>query len=465
MNMRLISLPVAMALLLSGCNLLRTDKSYYAGTPEMLARGDYPSAIAQIEAARNKAYTTKDRVVFYLDLGMLYHWNGDYQKSNEYLEMAERAIEENFTQRIASAAASILLNDNVLAYAGEDYEDIYLNLFKSLNYLALNQNDEAFVEVRRIDNKLAVLGDKYNKLAEELNTAEEAQKPFHVGKSCFTESAIGRYLSALFYRQENKWDDLRIDFDKIDRAWRGQPSIHPWTKPDLAAEQQRTANPSARLNIIAFSGLSPDKIANTFYVHTEKDTVVLAGSSEDYLGKQRLDGIDVMPWIGMEAGYHFKFQLPSMERIPSRVHHITVSIEGESVQPLQPIESMENAAVEAFSIKKPIIYLKTLTRAVLKGIASEQAKAKMTKDMGEGLAFLTRFATDAVVDQTENADLRVSRFFPAEAAIREIQLEPGTYIIRINYHDFDGAVLYADERAGVQVEANRLNVLESAYLN
>ena len=42
----------------------------------------------------------------------------------------------------------------------------------------------------------------------------------------------------------------------------------------------------------------------------------------------------------------------------------------------------------------PLIYLKTITRTVVKGLAAEQAKAQMTQDMGEGLAFFTRIATD-----------------------------------------------------------------------
>ena len=74
--------------LLQGCAMLRTDKSQYAGMEQMLAQRQYPAAIAQIEAAKETAYTYKDRVVYYLDLGMLHHWNGDYETSNELLEKA-----------------------------------------------------------------------------------------------------------------------------------------------------------------------------------------------------------------------------------------------------------------------------------------------------------------------------------------------------------------------------------------
>ena len=80
------------SLCLTGCASMRTGKSQYAGMELLLAKADYPAAIARIEAAKEKAYTYKDRVVYYLDIGMLHHWNGDYEISNAMLEKAERGV-------------------------------------------------------------------------------------------------------------------------------------------------------------------------------------------------------------------------------------------------------------------------------------------------------------------------------------------------------------------------------------
>ena len=418
MRLPLIAPALATAILMvQGCAMLRTDKTHYAGTDKMLAAGDYPPAIAQLEAAKQTAYTYKDRVVYYLDMGMLLHWNGDYVKSNEMLEKAERGIEENFTKSLSRSASSLIMNDNVLAYAGEDYEDVYLNAFKALNYLALGQNDEAFVEVRRIDLKLAQLESKHEKMAAKMSEAEEAQETFIPGTSYFQGTALGRYLSMMLYRADYKWDDVRIDLEKIERTWKLQPDIYTFPKPDLSNADKHLPPPRARLNVIAFTGRAPDKKATTFYIHTEENLIILAGTSEDYLGKQSLSDLSMIPWEGITEGYHFKIQLPYMEKKPSRVDHIKVEVIGAGGTFLQPLESFENAAIEAFSIKKPLIYLKTVTRAVIKGLAAEKAKQDMTENMDSSFAFFTRLAADLMVDTTENADLRVSRFFPAEAAI------------------------------------------------
>ena len=456
---------VAALALLGGCANLRTDKTQYTGTETMLAKGDYPAAIAQIEAAKEKAYAYKDRVVYYLDIGMLHHWNKEYGKSNEYLEKAEQAIDENFTKSLTRSASSLILNDNALAYAGEDYEDIYLNAFKALNYLALGRNDEAFVEVRRINLKLQQLEDKHAKMARKLSEAEEAHEEFKPGKSHFQESALGRYLSMLLYRNDLKWDDVRIDLEKIQKGWKLMPDIYDFKQPDFGASTEKVYKPKARLNVIAFSGMSPDKKASTFSIFTEENVIVLAGTAENYLGKQDLSGLSIIPWNGVEPGYNFKFQLPYMQKRPTKVDRIELEITGVPAEQLHRIESIENVAIETFSIKKPLIYLKTLTRAVVKGLATQKTTEQMTQNMDGGAAFLTRIATSIAVMQTENADLRLSRFFPANAAIREVHLEEGTYDIKVNYYSPGGTLLYTDERPGVTVEAGTLNVLESAYLN
>ena len=50
-----------------------------------------------------------------------------------------------------------------MVYAGEDHELVLMHYFKALNFLRMNQFDEALVECRRINNKLNLLNDRYEK--------------------------------------------------------------------------------------------------------------------------------------------------------------------------------------------------------------------------------------------------------------------------------------------------------------
>ena len=96
---------------------------------------------------------------------------------------------------------------------------------------------------------------------------------------------------------------------------------------------------------------------------------------------------------------------------------------------------------------------------------THSATSSMTESMDGFAAFLTRVATTAAVGATENADLRVSRFFPAEALVRELHMEAGVYEVRVNYYKAGGVLLHSEVFEQVSVEAGTLNVIQSAYLN
>ena len=117
------------------CASTKSSKSQFVGIDEKLVARDYQGALKQIEAAKDKFYKEKEKALYYVDVGMLHHYNGDFEQSNILLSKAETAFDELYTKSIGRAAASMLLNDNILEYSGEDYEDIYLNVFKALNYV------------------------------------------------------------------------------------------------------------------------------------------------------------------------------------------------------------------------------------------------------------------------------------------------------------------------------------------
>jgi len=93
---------------------MRTSKGQYVGVMDKLRQQDYDACVVQIEESKDKFYKEKEKVLFYLDMGMLYHYCGDYEQSNEFLTEAEHAIEDLYTKSVGKATASLLLNDNAL---------------------------------------------------------------------------------------------------------------------------------------------------------------------------------------------------------------------------------------------------------------------------------------------------------------------------------------------------------------
>ena len=464
MNRTLKVFLLLVILFASSCSSTRSSKEQFAGINEKLISHDYQGALNQIEAARGKFYKEKEKALYYVDAGMLHHYNGNFVQSNTLLSKAEKAFDELYTKSIGRGAASMLLNDNVLEYSGEDYEDVYLNVFKALNYAELDKFDDAFVEIRKINEKLSLLEQKHKKMAKQFNKSKDKKKSFETGKNKFHNSALGRYLSMLLYRAEGKMDDARIDKEKIDEAWQLQSHIYNFSKPSLNNYLSRTDK--AKINVISFTGRAPDKKANTLYIHTEKDLVVIGTTKENPHGKQNLETLDLIPWKDMKKGYHFKFQLPFMKKRKSNIGRIEVIIDGKMSADLQQIEDIEKVALETFKIKEPLIYLKTITRTVIKGLFSTKRKEEMEKKIDNALlGFAARLATDAIVDATENADLRISRFFPAKTFITEIEVTPGIHKIKVKYYSKNGSVLFVDDLGEKNISISGLNLFESFYLN
>ncbi|MEW5995762.1 MAG: hypothetical protein AB1744_15400, partial [Candidatus Zixiibacteriota bacterium] len=156
-------------LLAAGCGSVATRKGFYEPITTELRSGNSTGAAQLLETAREgNKYAEKDRLIYFIDAGLLHHYAQNHQTSNEKLELAELAAEELFTRSISRAAASLLLNDNILEYSGEDYEVLYTNLVKALNYVALGDFDNAFVEIRRGNLKLELLEQKYGEAAAKL---------------------------------------------------------------------------------------------------------------------------------------------------------------------------------------------------------------------------------------------------------------------------------------------------------
>jgi len=445
-------IPIVLSL---GCSSMMTSTSQYNGTAAMLEQHNYQAAIKQVERSKGKQYKKKDRVLYYLDMGMLYHYAQEYEKSNEMLTLAENSMEDLYTKSVSKAALSMLLNDNALEYSGEDYEDIYTNVFKTLNYLELNQFDDAFVEIKRINMKLDLLEDKYGKIAKELNKSTSRKVTISPGDNRFFNDVLGRYLSMLIYEAEGKFDDARIDQEKIQEAFVLQKHIYNFANP-IPSDSLKTEDGKVRVNFLSFIGRAPVKKEYDMFLTTGEDMVMFTGNKPDFFMAPVL-----MP-VG--EGYHFRFSVPYIAPIPSQIKSVRVVVDDGDSYELDKIESIDQIATETFKVKEPIIYLKSLTRTIVKGIAAEKQKKRM-REKNPGLGgMLMSLATDVAVDLTENADLRISHFFPSTAVIGEVSLPAGNHFFKINYYNASGLIIYSENIGVRNIQPNQLNLVETDYL-
>ncbi len=452
------TLVLAALILLSGCGSVSTRRKFYEPITAELRSGKFQSSVDKLEEAREKnKFGQKDRLIYFIDAGMLNHYAGNYDTSNQKLHLAEAAAEELFTKSISRAAASVLLNDNVLEYAGEDYEVLYTNLIKALNYAHLNQFDEAFVEIRRANLKLELLEQKYGDAAAELQRGLEGDTSrvdieYAISKVRFYSDAFARYLSMHIYAADGKMDDARIDYDYLTTAFRTQPHIYDFPMPNVRYDSED----KAVLSIVGMAGLAPIKEPLRLRIRTDKD-LDLVQVLYDGPGKEDVE-YGHLP-IPVSADYYFKFAIPVLAPRPTSVGQIRVLIDEQVVGELQLIEDVGKVAEEVFNARKSMIYLRTVARAVAKGLAAHKWKTKA--DTGGLGGWLKKAAIDVATDISEDADLRSSQYLPGMIYVGDFEIEPGTYDVVIEFYDHNGNFIEHTSYEDYQVLDRGLNLLRA----
>lgn len=99
----------------------------------------------------NKKWEKKRRniLLYYLNKATVLHKLGKYKESNEYFQKADYYIED-FHEKYALKALSLITNPSLEPYSGENFEKILLHYYSTLNYIQLNNLDEALVECKRM---------------------------------------------------------------------------------------------------------------------------------------------------------------------------------------------------------------------------------------------------------------------------------------------------------------------------
>lgn len=446
---------------LVGCSSVATHDRFYDAITSELRNQNFDQAVLKLEDAReNNKYSKKDRFLYYIDAGLAHHYALGFDTSNSRFSRAEAIADDLFTKSISRAAVSVLLNDNVLEYAGEDHEILYANLMAAMNYLAVNKFDDAFVEIRRANEMLDLLEQKYAKAARDLKQGAKDDSAgviidYTADKVRFNNDAFARYLSMHMYAAEGLSDDARIDRDLMVEAFRTQPHIYDFAIPEVIYQSSERAV----LSVVAMTGLCPTKEAVNLRIRTDKDLNLVQILYTDSGGATSEYGHIPMK---VSADYYFKFAIPRMVSQPSQVSAIRVVVNGDVVGSLQLIEDVGKIAVETFRAKKSLIYLRSVARAVAKGLASHKLKKKL--DTGGLTGWLKKAAIDATMDVTENADLRCSHLLPGQIYVGDFEIEPGNYDITVEFLDAHNAVIGSNNFADFPVTKDYFNLAEAVLL-
>jgi hypothetical protein len=380
-------------------------------------------------------------LILNLDGGMLSHMDGNWEVSNSMLSVSEVEIQDKYTQSITANIASFIVNDNTKEYPGEDYEDIYINVFKALNYNQMGKDEDALVELRRSIEKQALLKSRYE--VQEKRVASYADEkgvdPLESGtySTSFSSSALANYLAMVIARGNQDSDTFSYSLDQVTKSFQTQSELYPFPLPtSLSEEKEKVEEGKARLNLVAFNGLAPEK-------------------------REFIESIYVSRYNYAKIAY------PVLVARRSDVKAIKVTLNDKSTFRMEKIESINAIAIETFKARASIIRMKAITRSLIKSLgiavydsATEEAarQANTQKSLAsELLGLVFKIARDI----SETADVRSSHFLPATAWAGGITVDPGIYTIKIEFLNNIGVTLYSQVIPNFLVSDSKTNLAEA----
>lgn len=392
-----------------------------------LQSGNYGAALEQID--KNKFLSKpRNKLLYFFEKGKIAHLNRDYKLSNELLNKADYFIESN-KKAFGNQIIGMLLNPEKETYKGEDFEKVAIHYYKALNYLFLNQYDEALVEAKRINFQIHSLNEKY-----------PAGK-----KNRYNNDAFAHMLQGLLYEVLADVNNAFIAYrNAVDLYLENNESFFGVHVPSqLIKDLFRTAS------IMGFEGeiLRYEKLLHTNYVPEKVsdygEAIVFWENGLVPFKEEVFYGFTILP--GNRAGYvtiinkelNLDFVLPIStggngksefsdldifnvsfpKYIPQSSIFQSASVMANSQKYfLEPIENFETIAMRTLKDRTLREIGKTAARLATKKI-SEYTLKNQNADLGTVLGIFNAF--------TEGADTRNWQSLPQQIFYSRIPLKKG----------------------------------------
>ena len=132
---------IVFALLSAGCStvpLQRARTDFFSGN---LARADNVLGECTGISERN-------RLLCYMEKGVILHYMKEYENSTKVLLEASRFIKDQDQISIKDQSTSVLINDKTATYKGEYCEKLWVHTFLMMNFLLQHRYDSALVEAK-----------------------------------------------------------------------------------------------------------------------------------------------------------------------------------------------------------------------------------------------------------------------------------------------------------------------------
>jgi hypothetical protein len=434
---------ILLVLFLLGCGAAYSG--YMRGPLRRMEKRDYAGALAKLD----KPSGDTDKLLYRFEKGLILHYQGQYQASNQEFEKAERLIDRLYARSVSREVASLVTNDAARAYTGEEFERAFIHYYRALNYCYQSDLEGALVECRKANLKLA----------------DYAAQPEY--QLTYKNDAFIQYVTGLLFAASGEWNDAYVSFKDAEKGYQAYQQAFGLTVPrllaqDLARTAARMGYEDDRAAYVSRYGLSQEETAASpggevvcfaesgFIARKRQQEISLPLLEDDDLGqvwtvsdhmvyryRHRAPFARVKYWV--------RVALPFYQAIPSQVRGARLRQGSQSAAAVRA-EDLNAIALRTLQEKEDTILLRTAARALAKYALAHKAE-KESPFLG-ALFNLLGFVTEA-------ADTRSWLSLPSDIWVARCSLPPGTTDLVLELLSGEGQVVETAAFSGIQVAAGK----------
>ena len=349
---------------------------------------------------RGKDYRTSDEAVWLLlDRATVRLAMGDVRgASDDYLQAIEAM--DYYRQRVlAEDVGQLVMQDDVKAYAGDDFEQVFARFYAALALLHSGDEGNAFALLRQCEELIQQMNEEYR----------------HHGVKCdfaVPDPTVGKLLFGALLEKRGDHSNAEILYQQVLEA------------SGIDAAVSRDSIRDATLIVLCHNGNMPRKISENTDASVASVLALESFLTED----ERPFAMSSLPGIPTPA------LVTTHDRAPMTTW---VSIDEREWQPLAAATYVADLAAEELDSKQPVVAARAIARYVMRRTVVAAA-AEQSESAG-ALADIAMLIANAITQ----ADTRAWGTLPARIDVARFDLEEGTHQLHlaIENHDRDDTLL------------------------
>ncbi|MGB9499887.1 MAG: COG3014 family protein [Dissulfuribacterales bacterium] len=127
---------------MSGCasaKLKQARRDFYNG---------YPDQATEV-LSDTEDISSRDRLLFYMEKGLILHHSGNYRESIDTFLSASALMKDQEVISAGEQTGSLVTSERIVSYKGEYAERLLIHTYLIMNYLMINDHDDALVEAKQ----------------------------------------------------------------------------------------------------------------------------------------------------------------------------------------------------------------------------------------------------------------------------------------------------------------------------